>query len=304
MTPTAWFVPCRFALEFAWALAVVVLTRRGAQKRDFDATAPVFAATAEPEPATVGVELSVGESGEVCVHVFDLALGPAEEEEEQDLEAIWVQLNFELYKVGSRSLLQMGARRTPVFFAAACSLRARRARRAGRIVLTMNAWSQDEVVANLLPTEDGGVVLHLLPQESVRAHLAVMTRGEARAAEALAMQTAAVRAAAEYQLAWAAAQADDQRDGPGHPGRLSTLGVFHSKLVLYGAFVRARSVLNIPKRRYPARAAADRARLDQEEEAELARIDALDPAGEELEVIQYAKYIGIDPVCYETTANV
>ena len=95
------------------------------------------------------------------------------------------------------------------------------------------------------------------------------------------------------------------------PGRLSAWSgfnrnsVLHSPYIfLYGAFVRARSVLNIPKRRYPARAAADRARLDQEEEAELARIDALDPAGEELEVIQYAKYIGIDPVCYETTANV
>jgi hypothetical protein len=41
---------------------------------------------------------------------------------------------------------------------------------------------------------------------------------------------------------------------PGRPGRLSALSVFHSKSVLYGAFVWARRALNNPKRRFPARA--------------------------------------------------
>ena len=41
---------------------------------------------------------------------------------------------------------------------------------------------------------------------------------------------------------------------PGRPGRLSGLSVFHSKSVLYGAFVWARRALNDPKRRFPARA--------------------------------------------------
>ena len=41
--------------------------------------------------------------------------------------------------------------------------------------------------------------------------------------------------------------------GPGPPGRLSALTVFHSKSVLYGAFVWARRALNSPKRRFLAR---------------------------------------------------
>jgi hypothetical protein len=36
------------------------------------------------------------------------------------------------------------------------------------------------------------------------------------------------------------------------PGRLSALGVFHSKSPLYGAFVWARRALISPKRRFPA----------------------------------------------------
>ena len=36
--------------------------------------------------------------------------------------------------------------------------------------------------------------------------------------------------------------------------RLSSLSVFHKKSVLYGAFVWACRALNIPKRRFPARA--------------------------------------------------
>ena len=42
---------------------------------------------------------------------------------------------------------------------------------------------------------------------------------------------------------------------PGRPGRLSALSVFHSKSVLYGAFVWARRALNRQKRRFSARAA-------------------------------------------------
>ena len=44
------------------------------------------------------------------------------------------------------------------------------------------------------------------------------------------------------------------RHGPGRPGRLSALSVFHSKSVLYGVFVWVREVLNIQKRRFLARA--------------------------------------------------
>lgn len=40
------------------------------------------------------------------------------------------------------------------------------------------------------------------------------------------------------------------------PGRLSGLSVSHIQLVLYGAFVWARGVLNIQKRRFPAARAA------------------------------------------------
>ena len=43
-------------------------------------------------------------------------------------------------------------------------------------------------------------------------------------------------------------------DSPGRPGRLSGLGVSHSKSVLYGAFVWARRALNNQKWRFPARA--------------------------------------------------
>ena len=42
--------------------------------------------------------------------------------------------------------------------------------------------------------------------------------------------------------------------GPGPLGRLSALSVFLYKLVLYGAFVRARRALNSQKRRFPAQA--------------------------------------------------
>ena len=38
------------------------------------------------------------------------------------------------------------------------------------------------------------------------------------------------------------------------PGRLSDLSVFHSRSVVYGAFVWVRRALNIQKRRFPARA--------------------------------------------------
>ena len=38
------------------------------------------------------------------------------------------------------------------------------------------------------------------------------------------------------------------------PGRLSTIGVPHSKSILYGVFVWARRALNSPKRRFSARA--------------------------------------------------
>ena len=49
-------------------------------------------------------------------------------------------------------------------------------------------------------------------------------------------------------------------------GRLSGIGVFHRKSILYGAFVWVRRALNCPKRRFPVRAvhlahrAAQRAR--------------------------------------------
>jgi hypothetical protein len=43
-------------------------------------------------------------------------------------------------------------------------------------------------------------------------------------------------------------------DGPGRPGRLSTLSVFLCKSVLYGAFVWVRRALKYQKRRFPARA--------------------------------------------------
>jgi hypothetical protein len=42
--------------------------------------------------------------------------------------------------------------------------------------------------------------------------------------------------------------------------RLSGLSVFHSKSLLYGAFVWARRVLNSQKRRFPARAGGGQAR--------------------------------------------
>jgi hypothetical protein len=42
--------------------------------------------------------------------------------------------------------------------------------------------------------------------------------------------------------------------GPGPPGRLSVLSIFHSKSVSYGVFVWARRALNSPKRRFSARA--------------------------------------------------
>jgi hypothetical protein len=46
------------------------------------------------------------------------------------------------------------------------------------------------------------------------------------------------------------------------PGCLSALSVFHSKSVLYGVFVWARRALNRRKRRFPARAAEERHRVD------------------------------------------
>ena len=39
-----------------------------------------------------------------------------------------------------------------------------------------------------------------------------------------------------------------------HPGRPSALSVLHRKSILYGAFVRARTTLDSPKCRFPARA--------------------------------------------------
>jgi hypothetical protein len=42
------------------------------------------------------------------------------------------------------------------------------------------------------------------------------------------------------------------------PGRLSAIGIFVCKSVLYGAFVWARRALNVQKRRFPARADARR----------------------------------------------
>jgi hypothetical protein len=46
----------------------------------------------------------------------------------------------------------------------------------------------------------------------------------------------------------------DAAEGPGPPGLLSALNVFHRKSVLYGAFVWAHRVRNDRKRRFPARA--------------------------------------------------
>jgi hypothetical protein len=43
-------------------------------------------------------------------------------------------------------------------------------------------------------------------------------------------------------------------DGPGLPGAVKHLSVFHNKLGLYGGFVWARRVLNSLKRRFLARA--------------------------------------------------
>jgi hypothetical protein len=48
------------------------------------------------------------------------------------------------------------------------------------------------------------------------------------------------------------------------PGRLSAPSIFHSKLVLYGAFVWERRPLNIPKRRFPPRAVAGFKNLSEE----------------------------------------
>jgi hypothetical protein len=42
--------------------------------------------------------------------------------------------------------------------------------------------------------------------------------------------------------------------GPGPPGRLSTLSVFHSRCILYGVFVWARRALDRPERWFRARA--------------------------------------------------
>jgi hypothetical protein len=41
-----------------------------------------------------------------------------------------------------------------------------------------------------------------------------------------------------------------------HSGRLSALCIYHSKSLLYGTFVWVHRALNSPKRRFPARAAA------------------------------------------------
>jgi hypothetical protein len=51
---------------------------------------------------------------------------------------------------------------------------------------------------------------------------------------------------------------DPFSDCPGPPGRLSAPSVFLCKSVLYGVFVWARRALNSQKRRFPARAVADR----------------------------------------------
>ena len=46
----------------------------------------------------------------------------------------------------------------------------------------------------------------------------------------------------------------DAAEGPGPPGLLRALNVFHRKSVLYGAFVWAHRALNDRKLRFPARA--------------------------------------------------
>jgi hypothetical protein len=47
-------------------------------------------------------------------------------------------------------------------------------------------------------------------------------------------------------------------DGPGLPGAISALSVFLCESVLHGAFVWARRALSSRKRRFPARAEANR----------------------------------------------
>ena len=60
-----------------------------------------------------------------------------------------------------------------------------------------------------------------------------------------------------FLLVYSLVVEDDNGEGitvRARPGRLSALGLLHSKSVLYSTLVWARRVLNSPKRRFPARA--------------------------------------------------